>query len=230
MLRYLAALPIVHLIACYLYLYVLYAGFGSNVVQFSSLDNVFSVSISKIIPLYISVILYFIVAHLYLIDKPLAVVNRDSFPLHASVRSKGMKVVFLAILVLTVLQLLIIYWRFNEIWLAGLMLVLSFPAGWLSGKVLAENQVDERWWPLVWLAIYSFALLIAWAYRDGFEYRHSDASEFISEYPTCDDYVVLFPIGEKYIAVDQQERRGIISDECDLIMAIPPAKVTLGLR
>jgi hypothetical protein len=230
-LKYLAALPIAHVIACYVYLYLLYAGFGANVVQFASLDNVFAVGLSKLLPFYVAIGAYSIIAHLYVTDEPLKVTDRQAFDAHPSLRGNSFKILFFYALPITgAISVAALYFINNEINIGGLSLMLVVPASLLLARIFEINKIRPIFWSLIWLAVYASFLLVAWSYRDGFHYRHSSIQEFSGDHPKCGEFIILFPVGEYLLASKESGERHIISTECEALFSIPNSKVIVGIR
>lgn len=220
----------VHIFLCYSYLVFRNYGFGSDVAQFLSIGDIFTVGVSRLLPTYLMLSLGFLLGHLVSDEKPLKLKGRVDFDLHPSLRTGIGNWPIKALPYLMVIALVVGLLTSRTVQSIPLAFLLTMACARLVLSLLKENEIDKRYAIPSIFAVFVYIYLAVSAYAFGFIARTADPSQL--ETPVqCDSKAkFLFASGENYVVVLNSGIRALIKDDCSIIAAFPQKRAVVDIR
>lgn len=224
-------IPATHLLLCYLYLFFLHWGFGPELGRYAGAADIFSVNLSGVLKFYFTFGVGALFGYLFWYEKPLEVVGREEFRLASSSKSWFANAPFFIAYVGCLVALVYGLVFQTRLVSFALLIVLAPFLGYLSGYILTKNSLSVRLLIPSYFVIIGMILIPTEAYREGFHFRHKSFEYLQASSLMCDDEgtLILFPVSDKYVAMDKEGRRFLVSDDCDLVFRLPMRNVTIDL-
>jgi hypothetical protein len=227
---WITAVPIVHLGLCYFYLYVYLTAFGDRLSQFSSIRDVYTVGLGKILPFYLTFGITALLVHLWNDKEPLKIVGRTEFERHPSLNNKYLDWMYLSLPFFALLGLFIQYFRDGKIFIHsfGFLIIMIF--AYLQVRVFRENNFSELYrWPIL-AAFLGILQLGLGAYSDGFKDRHEEYKYFNQDIVICPDKTkLLSSIGDNFLAVSKTGKRYIVDSRCTKLFEFTKRRIMVDI-
>ena len=213
--------PAVHFLICIIYLDFYYRSFGNAVQTFASPTDVFSVSLAQIAPTYLS---FAIGGALGL--APRAFGSRvPSAPLKeptTAVRILVWVTVFMAVLSLISFYLyhwLTSYYQYFYLLSIPVLLLILY---------LYLPELTRRHWSTANLAFYIGTAVLLIVCINGLSRGQADRmisyDDAAKDHPRCGEYVVVAPLGERFLAIASDQSRVVINEDCEVKIVLVAAQ------
>lgn len=216
-------LPVAHLLVASLYTWAWLAGFGANVAVLADPRDLFSVSISQLVTVYV-VGLLFPTAQMVLMwkywDSGRAPQNGEESP--ASRKFK--RLLAFALVVLFTLSLCACFDLRYRGWAQGLAMMLTAQIGGvLVTKFVADHvEFGRATYQLASILIGLLAAAMGFGLSDGNLSRYQTYEGQKDRLARCGEVLVQRRFGENYVGVKPQDRHVVTDLECKVTMTIPP--------
>lgn len=218
-------IPALHVFCCFFYLFFYYQSFGNGLIFLASPTEVFSVSLSELAPLYISLGAGLLLGLFTFGTDPTQDQNRSQSgkekPKHWFMSSLGVFAAFsMLVAILGAVASVSSGYIFWYVFAIPAALVISFLIGYFGAK--RGNSYSE-----VLVAIIASTVLIAIAYNglsDGQHYAKVKLSLSDRGFVTCGDVRILKDVGDNFLAVDEDHSRIIISSACEKLFEVIPGE------
>jgi len=215
LLRALAFLPIAHLALCYMYLYFLALGFGGKVGNLFSASDIFTVGFNKVAPFYVTIFFAFIVTHLWMEERPLAIAGRDDFRLHESLRGRRFALFMNVMVILAPISQILWIIFLKKVILIVILWGFFLPLSYILAKIFEVNDFKPIYRFPIFMAFFGLSQLGISAYNEGFRYRLKEYDYFSDSATICDESnKFLFSASGWMIAVQEDGQRVGYSTDC----------------
>ena len=213
--EWLVIIPAVHLFACFVYLFFYYYSFGHGLARFASPTEVFSVSLSEVALIYLFGGIGFLLGRWsHQTDEEID--QRYSENAAAAVRKANIwetRLLFGLAALSLIFGFIASYLHSYIFWYA-----FTLPVGLSFVAILSKFSVKQQLPPtaiLVGLGLAVAMTLITFrGLADGQEAAHLTVKKF-EQQPTCGKFVILKDVSDDFLAVDQENNRLIIDDNCE---------------
>lgn len=227
------AFSALHIVLCYLYLHFWASGFGSEIRSLFSVEDVFNVSISALLPFYItqSISLYNLYGAWF--EK---LIFGQEFKIKDELKTKNFIRFCRTVASLLALGGVYIYWRKGE-FSPGLF---SFLFAWIFWSISVDliKKYNLRWEWNFFAVILGFSVWnFYWnAYRDGFESRTLSEEKLVNRdemvsqsHLSCPEgELILKKIAGYFLVIDKKKHRALYSVECKRLINITDVKEKIG--
>lgn len=218
-----------HVFLCYSYIVFRNYGFGSPVNQFSSVGDVFSVGVGKVLPTYLFLAVGFFLAHLYSDESPYKLKGRRDFGLHPTLQNGIGNWPIKAMPYIAFLGIAVGVFVPHAVSSAFIAFAITIVAMKIVFKLIVENDIDLRLRVPAAMCIFAYAFLAVSAYAFGFQSRTAKPDFFV-DYPVCKgDLTLLFSTGDNFVATTKKGTRVIVRDDCSRIATFPSERVLISI-
>jgi hypothetical protein len=225
----LIALSATHVVLASIYLYFYCVGFGANMAMFFSAADIFSISITRLSNVYVQAIV--LPTALVLIRRGTGIKTNDEWIEAASTpelqrrrynslivpQNIGKAVVWLALLY----ALPVSVWRFWAGEAASAYFILSMFALLTSWQLASRGLLTA---PL-WIGLFFAAGVVGGGLDGGIRDRHAVYSAPESR-PACKTMKVLGRASSLYVAVQPDNRKVLVKEDCSVVFSFPNPKIT----
>ncbi|WHO37260.1 hypothetical protein PMI04_011825 [Sphingobium sp. AP49] len=227
----LVAIPVAHILGSALFLWSYCLGFGANIVVYASASDLFSVSISDMVRVYVLSLLFPLVITLTRLTSatPYAVDMANALPLdqqagaHATNRKMRKFLNWIAIAIFLIFGGRALYeylsdeqFPYPTIWVAFQVPVL------IAWMVLCEKREFGNWTFESGALLGGFVLsLFCIGATKGQSDRFLPYADALTTHTTCSKSVVLRQISSKYLAILPDGSRVLISEDCKVVFRVP---------
>lgn len=221
----LVLIPALHLFCCFIYLFAYYWSFGHGLIYFASPSEVFSVSMSKVAPLYISLAvgLAFGAWSYESEDEINQRYSETSAKLVKSSRKWQSRLISIVVFITFLHGLLASFLSDYIFWLNILLpvfLLLPYVLGYFWPR---QSSAWLLFRPTAWLfvailAVFGFGLI------DGQLAAKIKVDLESEELSSCDEVLILKDVGDRFLAVDSDNNRVVVSENCDVIFGVVDGK------
>lgn len=230
LLKGVAITPFIHLGLCYIYLYFYLSAFGERVIQLSSIQNVYSVGLGKVLPAYLIFTFSMFLAHLWNDKEPFLVVGRTDFERHPSLNNKWLNITILSLPIMAILGIIIQYYTERPMVLFSLLFITIPVFAYLQIKIFTKNNFPNIYRVPILMGFIGISQIALDAYGDGFRDRNKPYSYFTQDLVMCiNGNKVLAPIGDNFLTVTKSGRRAITDIKCRELFHFPNRKIILDI-
>ena len=210
-------IPAIHIFCCFLYLFFFYRSFGAGLVIFASPAEVFTVSITKVAPVYISIVLGGLFGYWsFETDQEIEDNNK---PKAARVLKGVKRGQFWLIIIVSALAFLIgltasVIGPYVHWYMMSFAFVLS--SAFMLGKYGAELGLQSRTTLIFGFFAYSLLAIAINGLDDGQSLAKIRISHTDHEGAKCDEYIIVKDVADNFLAVDSAQNRVLVDQECEL--------------
>ena len=223
--------PVSHLVAISIMLFFYCAGFGGNLTVFLSLNDIFSVSMQWLVPLYASSIaLPALIAFAryrsgtpYLADKIAKIEDDSERTKEWNLLSRDRRIITIAFVIhalafISLAIFLAIDGRpFMFVLFVAILPLMTIFLHWLKASLKLEDFSHE--------IVIIVAPFITCAACLGFDYRtidrNADYVDNITTIARCDDAIILKRFGDQYLSILPSSQKALLDKSCNAVIFFP---------
>lgn len=228
-LRFAAVLPLVHVGICYWYLFCFYSAFGGGVIALLEVEDIFSVSLSDLASAYVFGIISIIAAYLLMFEKPLRFSDREEFSLHSSINTRPVDWAFRILFAISAIGIIVFTFLFDVFITAFALIIIATFLGDVARKISDRNSISNGPVLICAILIVAFTNITASAYKKGFALRHYPQAVLPTDRMQCEEWGLYRALGSYFVAVDEEGRRAIISQDCNVHFRLPERTITIDI-
>ncbi|WP_109356410.1 hypothetical protein [Sphingorhabdus sp. EL138] len=228
-------IPAIHIVMCFSYLLFYYMSFGYGIHIFSSPVDVFAISLGELLPIYIFLALgsvigigqgkLFISFARDLTDDEIESIGESKLSRFLAV-SKGNPHMFIALVggsvfvLLALLSVIIFYARTGFLHFTFANIVLIF--GWvvIDQFFVRRSGLNKIQRELIFYGGFALIMTVSAGLHQGQMDRHLAYSQLESNNPKCEELIVLRSLSDRFLAVDKDNTRLIIDEECKPVFTL----------
>lgn len=226
------SVPVMHVVACSLFLVGYSAGFGSEVASLFAVSDFFTISIDHLVRMYaigIGLPLAFLVyrhrsGFAYAADEIAA--EEDCHKREKLIQSRRniqcfitCSLMILSLISISTIILSSLYdiYRIYSFPVLVLTAAMSIPYWRICEKIGFYGMRAE----VAFISICFASALISMGMDEGFSDRRSSISQLEGSAYTCGKYRVVGAVGQRFIAASTDRNRHVINEECEVLFDFP---------